>query len=149
MRITNAMKDVEQDWLVRFLSEFASMSEDDRDAAIEALSRERREALVALSEARETTATANLIEVLDAGHAGLEKLYEATEPADLYTVINVAIRERPNLVADALFAAVVVHRGWTGSEPEAIAALRDQWIWHVHELIQAAQEGDGGQAGST
>ena len=138
------MTDVDQDWLLRFLSEFASMSEEDRDAAIEALSRERREALVALAEAREATAAADLIDVLDAGHAGLEKLYEAAEPADLYTVINVAIRERPNLVAEALFAAVVVHRGWTGSEPAEIAALRERWIWHVHELIAAAQGGEAG-----
>jgi hypothetical protein len=132
----------EEDWLLKFLSEFASMPEDDRDAAIEALSAERRDALVAFAEARETSAGANLIDVLDAGHGGLEKLHEATQPADLLTVINLAIKERPNIVAEALFAAVVVHRGWTGAEPPAIAALREQWIWHVHELIQAAREGD-------
>jgi hypothetical protein len=132
----------EEDWLLKFLSEFASMSEDDRDAATEALSAERRDALVALAEARDTTAAANLIDVLDAGHAGLEKLYEATEPADLFTVINLAVKERPNIVAEALFAAVVVHRGWTGMEPAAIAALREQWTWHVHELIQTARESE-------
>jgi hypothetical protein len=133
------MNEAEEDWLLKFLSEFASMSEDDRDAAIEALSAERQDALVGLAEARETTAAANLIDLLDAGHAGLEKLYEATEPADLLTVINLAVREHPNIVAEALFAAVVVHRGWTGAEPAGIAALRERWIWHVHELIQAAQ----------
>ena len=138
------MSDAEQDWLLRFLTEFASMSEGDRDAAIEALSRERRDALVALAEAREATAAANLIDVIDAGHAGLEKLYEATAPGDLFTVITVALTERPNIVAEALFAAVVVHRGWTGAEPAAIAALREQWIWHVHELIQAARESEAG-----
>ena len=85
------------------------------------------------AEARDATAAANLVEVLDAGHAGLEKLYEVTDPADLLTVINLTSRERPNLVAETLFAAVVVHRGWTGWEPAAISELREQWIWHVHE----------------
>jgi len=132
----------EEDWLLRFLSEFASMSEDERDAAVDALSSEGRDALIALAEAREATAAANLIDVLDAGHAGLEKLYGASEPADLFTVINLAVREHPNIVAEALFAAVVVHRGWTGAEPTAIAELRERWIWHIHELIQAAQESE-------
>ena len=142
------MNDAEEDWLLRFLTEFASMSEVERDAAVEALSPEGRDALVALAESREAAATANLLDVLDAGHAGLEKLYEATEPADLFTVINVAVREHPSIVAEALFAAVVVHRGWTGAEPAAIAALRERWIWHVHELIEeAAKEGEGDRAG--
>jgi hypothetical protein len=132
----------EEDWLLRFLSEFASMSEDERDAALQALSPEGRDAVIALAEARDETAAANLIDVLDAGHAGLEKLYEASEPADLFTVINVAVRERPNIVAEALFAAVVVHRGWAGTEPNAIAELREQWIWHVHELIHATSESE-------
>ena len=131
-----------QDWLLRFLSEFAAMSEPERDAAADALSPQDRHALLALAEARDTTAAANLVEVLDAGHAGLEKLYEVTDPADLLTVINLTSRERPNLVAQALFAAVVVHRGWTGREPTAISELREQWIWHVRDLIQAARDRD-------
>jgi hypothetical protein len=135
------MSEAEEDWLLRFLSEFASMSEAERDAAIGALSREGRDALVALAEARETSAEANLLEVLDAGHAGLEKLYGVCEPADLFTLLNVAVRERPSIVVEALFAAVVVHRGWTGAEPNAIAELREQWIWHVHQLIEDALEG--------
>jgi hypothetical protein len=131
-----------QDWLVRFLAEFAAMSEPERDAATEALSAQHRHALLALAEAREATTAANLVEVLDAGHAGLEKLYEVTDPADLHTAINLTSRERPNLVAEALFAAVVIHRGWTGREPAAISELRERWIWHVRDLIQAARDRD-------
>jgi hypothetical protein len=131
-----------QDWLVRFLAEFAAMSEPERDAATDALSAQHRQALLALAEAREATTEANLLEVLDAGHAGLEKLYEVTDPADLHTAINLTSRERPNLVAEALFAAVVIHRGWTGREPAAISELREQWIWHVRDLIQAARDRD-------
>jgi hypothetical protein len=41
-----------EDWLLRFLAEFASMSEQARDEAIDALAPERREALLALAEAR-------------------------------------------------------------------------------------------------
>jgi hypothetical protein len=130
----------DEDWLLRFLREFASMSEEQRDAAIDALPQEGRDALLALAEARDETAESNLIEVLDAGHGGLDRLYEATQPADLFAVISLAVRERPNIVVEALFAAVVLHRGWDASEPAAIMALREQWHWHVHEQITAAQE---------
>jgi hypothetical protein len=129
-----------EDWLLRFLSEFASMSEQARDAAIDALPPERRDALVALAEARSATAEADLIGALDAGHGGLERLYEVIEPAELFAVINLAVKDRPRLVIEALFAAVVIHRGWAKGEPPAIESLREQWIWHVHEQISAAQE---------
>ena len=132
----------EDDWLVRFLAEFASMSEEQRDAAIDALPDEGRDALLALAGARGQAAEADLIAVLDAGHAGLDRLYGVTEPADLYAVINLAARDHPNIVVEALFAAVVAHRGWTEEEPAAIVALREQWIWHVHDLIREAQEGE-------
>jgi hypothetical protein len=136
----------DEDWLLRFLSEFASMSDAERDAAIDALSPEGREALLALSEARAAAANADLIQVLDAGHAGLDKLYEVTQPADLFAVINLAAQDHPNLVVEALFAAVVAHRGWTEGEPARIVALREQWIWHVHEQIRQAQEARDGEA---
>ncbi len=124
-----------EDWLVRFLSEFASMSEEERDAAIDALSPEGQGALVALAEARARTADTNLIEALDAGQGGLDKLYELVQPADLFTVINLAVRGHPQIVVEALFAAVVLHRGWDEEEPAAIVALREQWHWHVHEQL--------------
>ncbi|HYB24363.1 MAG TPA: hypothetical protein VED41_11225 [Solirubrobacteraceae bacterium] len=132
--------DAGEDWLLRFLSEFASMSEEARDAAIDALPPERRGALLALAEARSATAETDLISALDAGHGGLERLYQVTEPADLYAVISLAARDQPNLLVEALFAAVVIHRGWAKGEPPAIEAMREQWIWHVHEQISAAQE---------
>ncbi len=130
----------DEDWLLRFLSEFASMSEQARDAAIDALPLERRDALLALAEARAATAEADLVGALDAGHGGLERLYEVTQPADLFAVISLAARDRPNLLIEALFAAVVIHRGWAKGEPASIVALREQWIWHVHEQISALQE---------
>jgi hypothetical protein len=130
----------DEDWLLRFLSEFASMSEQARDAAIDALPPERRDALLALAEARAATAEADLVGALDAGHGGLERLYEVTQPADLFAVISLAARDRPNLLIEALFAAVVIHRGWAKGEPASIVALREQWIWHVHEQISALQE---------
>src|SRR5271156_1747156 len=136
----------EQDWLLRFLSEFASMSEEDRDAAIDGLSPVHRSALVALAQARAATAHADLIEVLDAGQAGLEKLHELEEPAELFTVINPPIAEHPNIVVEALFAAVVLHRGWDEGEPPAIVELREGWHWHLHERMEAAREGDGSSA---
>jgi hypothetical protein len=130
--------DVEhEDWLLRFLYEFASMSDAQRDAAIDALSPEDRDALMALAEARTATAEADLIEILDAGHGGLDKLYELTQPADLFAVINLAVKEHPNIVVEALFAAVVLHRNWDAAEPAAILALREGWHWLVHERIQA------------
>src|SRR5271167_2881864 len=93
------------DWLLRFLHEFASMSEGERDAAIDTLSPEEQGALVALADARTATAGADLIQVLDAGQGGLEKLYELIQPADLFAVIDLAVREHPNIVVEALFAA--------------------------------------------
>jgi hypothetical protein len=128
------------DWLGSFLREFASMSEEERDAAIDTLPPGARDALLALAEAREATAEADLIEVLDAGHGGLHKLYQVAQPDDLFAVINLAIREHPNLVVAALFAAVVVHRGWDEREPAAIVALREQWDWRVHEQTTAARK---------
>lgn len=128
------------DSLLRFLHEFASMSEEERDAAIDALPPEVREGLLALAEARQATAGADLVEVLDAGHGGLDKLYELTQPADLFTVIDLAVRSYPNIVVEALFAAVVLHRGWGELEPAAIVALRERWHWRVNEQITAARE---------
>jgi hypothetical protein len=125
----------EADWLLRFLREFTSMSEAERDAAIDTLSPEKRGALVALADARTATAGADLIEVLDAGQGGLEKLYELIQPADLLALINLAVREHPNIVVEALFAAVVLHRGWDKEEPAAIIALRERWHWHLHEQL--------------
>jgi hypothetical protein len=136
------MMDARQDWLLKFLSEFASMSEQARDAAVDALAPERRRALLALAEARAVTAKADLIGVLDSGHVGLERLYEVTEPADLFALISVAARDHPHLLVEALFAAVVIHRRWAKGEPPAIEDLRERWIWHVHEQISASTEGD-------
>jgi hypothetical protein len=131
----------QEDWLLRFLYEFASMSEQERDAALDALAPTDRAALVALAEARSTTAEADLIEMLDAGQAGLDKLYELTQPADLFAVINLAVREHPNIVVEALFAAVVLHRGWDEQEPAAIVALREGWHWYVHaQMGETTQE---------
>jgi hypothetical protein len=137
------MAAAEEDWVVRFLREFASMSEEERDAAIEALSSEGRGALVTLAEQRGVTAATDLTRVLDAGQGGLDKLYEVSEPADLFTVINLAVRGQPNLVVEALFAAVVLHRGWDEEQPAAIVALREQWHWHVYEQIRGAREHEG------
>lgn len=132
----------DEDWLLRFLHEFASMSEEQRDAAIERLSPANREALVRLAEARTATAEADLVEVLDAGQGGLDKLHLLTRPADLFAVINLAVREHPNIVVEALFAAVVLHRGWDEREPAEILALREAWHWHVHERIAQARGGE-------
>ncbi|HEX3510702.1 MAG TPA: hypothetical protein VHT27_06330 [Solirubrobacteraceae bacterium] len=133
----------EDDWLLRFLSEFAAMPETERDSALDALPAERRAALVALADIRARTASADLLAVLDAGHLGLEKLYQVTDPADLYAVINLALGEEPHLLVEALFAALVVHRGWEHGEPEPIADLRDRWVWHVHENIPSEGDADG------
>jgi predicted GNAT family N-acyltransferase len=135
-------EDAGEDWLLRFLAEFASMSEEARDDAIDALAPERRDALLALADARSAAAGADLIGALDAGHGGLERLYELSEPADLFAVINLAAKDHPKLLIDALFAAVVVHRGWAKGEPRSIEALREQWIWHVHEQITATRDGE-------
>jgi hypothetical protein len=134
-----------EDWLLRFLYEFASMSDQDRDAAIDALAPEHRDALLALAEARAATAEADLIEILDAGHVGLDKLYKLREPSDLFAVINLAVKEHPNIVVEALFAAVVLHRNWDEHEPAAIEALREGWHWRVHEQVDAAlpRKGEG------
>jgi hypothetical protein len=131
-----------EDWPLTFLRAFASMSSEERDAAIDALPPEGRHALLLLADARAASAEADLMEVLDSGHGGLDRLYEVTEPADLLAVINIAVGERPQLVVDALFAAVVAHRGWAKTEPAAIVALREEWIWHVYERVDAAQGND-------
>jgi len=131
--------DAEDDWLLRFLFEFASMSEEERDAAIDALPAEGRQALLSLSQAKAATAATNLIEALDEGHGGLERLYEVADPTELLTVINLAAISQPSLLVEALFAAVIVHRGWARGEPPAIESLRDEWIWHVHEQVSAAR----------
>jgi hypothetical protein len=122
-----------EDWLVGFLRDFASFSEEERDAAIDALRPADRDAILALAEVREVTPEGGLVQVLDAGQVGLEKLYELREPGDLYTLISLAVRQNPNLVVEALFAAVILHRGWDQEEPSEVLALREQWHWHVHE----------------
>jgi hypothetical protein len=138
-----------EDWLLRFLYSFASMSEAQRDAAIDALPPVDRDALMALAETRAATAEADLIEILDAGHVGLEKLHELHEPADLFAVINLAVREHPEIVVEALFAAVVLHRNSDEHEPAAIEALREGWHWRVHEQVEAALRERAGRAQAT
>jgi hypothetical protein len=128
-----------EDWLVGFLRDFASRSEEERDAAIDALPAEDRDAILALGQAREATPQEGLVDVLSAGQVGLEKLYELREPVDLYTLIALAVRQHPNIVVEALFAAVVLHRGWDQEEPSEILALREQWHWHVHEQFAARE----------
>jgi hypothetical protein len=130
------------DWLLRFLQEFASMSEPERDAAIDTLSPDQRGALVALADARTATAGADLIEVLDAGQSGLDRLYKLIQPADLFAVINLAVTEHPNIVVESLFAAVVLHRGWNKEEPAALIALRERWHWHLYEQLGSAMPPD-------
>jgi hypothetical protein len=129
------------DWLLRFLSEFATMSEQEREAAIDALPAARQQALIALADVRAEAARTDLLAVLDEGHGGLDRLYRVTDPAELYAAIRLAAAENPALVVEALFAAVVAHRSWAPGEPEAIVSLREQWIWHIHEQIQAGGEG--------
>ncbi len=129
----------EEDRVLRFLADFASMSEAERDEAIDSLRPEDRDALIALAEAREAAAEADLIRVLDAGQGGLDRLRQAAEPAELYAAINLAARNAPNLVVEALFAAVVLYRGWDAEEALAFRALREQWHWHVYEQIAAAR----------
>ena len=130
----------DEDKLLGFLREFAVMSERERDAALEALAEDDRNALIALEAARAATADADLMEVLDSGHGGLDKLREVTDPTELLTVINLAARERPDLFADALFAAIVLYRGWGASQPTEIVRLRERWHWHVHQQVQSAHE---------
>jgi hypothetical protein len=136
-----------EDRLLGFLHEFASMSERERDAAVEALSQADRDALLALESARTATAKADLLEVLDSGHGGLDRLREVSDPTELLTVINLAARERPDLFVEALFAAVVLYRGWDAAEPAAILALREQWHWNVHQQLQAARTDDDHEGG--
>jgi len=131
-----------EDWLLGFLYEFAAMSEEQRDAAIDALSPADRDSLLALAETRATTAEADLIEVLEAGQSGLEKLYELEQPTDLFAVINLAAKEHPQILIEALFAAVVLHRGWDRAEPPAIVALREGWHWRVHEQLATREYED-------
>jgi len=136
-----------EDWLVEFLRDFASLSEEERDAAIDALPSANRDALLALAEAREVTPDVGLLQVLDAGQVGLEKLYELREPGDLYTLINLAVRQNPNIVVEALFAAVILHRGWDQEEPSKVLALREQWHWHVHEQFDARERENDSKGG--
>jgi hypothetical protein len=130
----------EEDWLIGFLAEFASMSEAERDAAIDSLPPESRDELLALARARAATADADLIEILNAGQDGLEKLHRLGQPLDVLTVINLAVREQPSIVVEALFAAVVLHREWDEGVPAAIVALRERWYGHLREQVAAAQE---------
>ena len=130
----------DEDRLLGFLREFASMTEHERDAAVQALPENDRNALIALEAARAATADVDLMEVLDAGHGGLDKLRTLTDPAELLTVINLAARERPDLFAEALFAAIVLYRGWGASQPAEIVRLREQWHWHVHQQIQRTHD---------
>jgi hypothetical protein len=136
-----------EDWLVEFLRDFASLSEEERDATIDALPSADRDAILALAEAREVTPEAGLIQVLDAGQVGLEKLYELREPGDLYTLINLAVRQHPNIVVEALFAAVILHRGWDQEEPSPILELREQWHWHMHEQFVARERENDSEGG--
>lgn len=127
------------DWLLRFLQEFASLPEEQRDAAIDALSAQDRDELVTFADARTASAAADLMAILDAGQGGLDNLYEVGDPADLLAVITLAVREHPDIVVEALFADVVLHRRWNQHESGAIVALRERWHWHVYEQIAAAQ----------
>ncbi len=136
----------EQDVVLGFLARFASMSEEERDAAIDALTEQERDALIALAQSRAAAAEEDLVRVLSSGIEGLDRLREVREPADLLTVINLAVRERPELVVEALFAALVIYRGWDSSEPEAVAELRERWHMHIHEQPNepiAPEEHDG------
>ncbi len=136
------MPAAEEDRLLTFLRAFAEMSERERDVAIEALPESDRSALIALEAARSATAGADLMEVLDAGHGGLDRLRQVTDPFELLTAINLAARERPDLFAETLFAAVVLYRGWGASQPVEIVRLREEWHWHVHQQIQEQLEED-------
>ena len=136
------MTAAEEDRLLTFLRAFAEMSERERDAAVEALPESDRSALIALEAARAATAGVDLMEVLDSGHAGLDRLRQVTDPAELLTAINLAARERPDLFAETLFAAVVLYRGWGASQPVEIVRLREEWHWHVHQQIEGEPEGD-------
>jgi hypothetical protein len=128
-----------EDWLLRFLEEFASMPESERDAAIDALTPEARAALVSLAEARTATAGTDMIATLDAGQDGLDRLHDVTEPADLLAVIQLAAKEHPNIVVEALFAAVVLYRRGDQQEPTAMLSLRERWHWHVYDQIAATR----------
>jgi hypothetical protein len=125
----------EEDFVLGFLARFASMSEQERDAAVDALSPADRDALIGLAQAREDAAEEDLVRILSSGHDGLDQLREVHEPSDLLTVINLAMRERPELVVEALFAALILYRGWDTAEPPAFGALRERWHWHIHEQI--------------
>ena len=130
----------DEDRLLAFLREFAGLSEQERDAAVDALSETDRSALVDFAAARAATVGADLMAVLDAGHAGLDKLREVADPEQLLTVINLAAREHPELLAEALFAAIILYRGWGASQPPEIVRLREQWHWHVHEQVDSEAE---------
>lgn len=118
------------------------MNDEEREAALEALPPQVRQGLLSLAQARETTAETDLVQALDAGQTGLEKLYELSQPADLFAVINLAVAEHPGLVVEALFAAVVLHQGWGEGVPPEMEELRERWHWHVHDRIAAEREQD-------
>ena len=138
----------EEDVVLGFLARFASMSEKERDAAIDALTAEERDALIALAQARVTAAEDDLLRLLSSGSEGLDRLREVQEPSDLLSVINLAVRERPELVVEALFATLVIYRGWDSAEPDAFAALRERWHMHIHQEVPEPiepREDDGGE----
>ena len=137
----------EEDLVLGFLARFASMSEQERDAAIDGLTAEERDALIALAQARATAAEEDLLRILSSGHEGLDRLRGVQEPTDLLSVINLAVRERPELVVEALFATLVIYRGWDSAEPDAVAALRERWHKHIRRQVPGppeSQEPDGG-----
>jgi hypothetical protein len=127
-----------EDWVLEFLERFAAMSESEQDTAIDSLPPGARDALLGLAHARARTAETDMVELLDSGQDGLDKLYEVADPTDLLTTINLAATERPALLVEALFAAVILHRSWNEQEPAAIVELRERWHWHVHERLDAA-----------
>ena len=130
----------EEDVVLGFLARFASMSEKERDAAIDALTAEERDALIALAQARVTAAEDDLLRILSSGNDGLDRLREVLEPSDLLSVINLAVRERPELVVEALFATLVIYRGWDSAEPDAVAQLRERWHMHIHQQVPESIE---------
>jgi hypothetical protein len=120
------------DVVLRFLARFATMSEQERDEALDALSPADRDALIALEEARRSTTGVDLLGVLSAGREGLEELSRTADPEDLLAVIELAAREQPELVVQALFAAVVFrHRG--DEQAAAVGVLLEQWQRQVGE----------------
>jgi len=117
-----------EDVVLGFLARFAVMSEQERDEALDALSPADRDALIALQQARTSSADVDLLGILSAGREGLEQIRAMEDPVDLLAVIDLATRERPELVVHALFAAVVLGLLPDVADPAAIGALREQWL---------------------